>query len=181
MAGKGDMDRTDDPAKYRMNHMRLYGIRRQKPLLCVCGKSGVGKTTVVEAADLVEIVSYTSRRKRPEEHDGVHYHFRNKAFFEENQHLFRYEGLKIFNGEYYGATDLDLAEADIMVIKLCDAITLRKKGLSVKIIWMEGPVREIRARPEDVEITEEMREEVDHILYNVGDLAESVEKLERLV
>ena len=56
-------------------------------LFIVSAPSGAGKTTLVEAAvradgQVKESVSFTSRRARVGEHDGVHYHFVSRDKFE---------------------------------------------------------------------------------------------------
>jgi len=56
-------------------------------LLVLAGPSGVGKGTIVErlvtrVPGLWESVSYTTRRPRPGEIDGVDYHFVSRADFE---------------------------------------------------------------------------------------------------
>lgn len=56
-------------------------------LFIVSAPSGAGKTTLVEAAvradgQVKESVSFTSRRARVGEHDGVHYHFVSRDEFE---------------------------------------------------------------------------------------------------
>jgi guanylate kinase len=63
-------------------------VRRCPLLLVLSGPSGVGKTTVTQA--LVRqgwtghvVVTATTRRPRPGEIDGVHYHFRTAAEFQQ--------------------------------------------------------------------------------------------------
>jgi guanylate kinase len=57
-------------------------------LLIVAAPSGAGKTSLVkallEADPQIEVsVSYTTRAPRPGEHDGIHYHFIDRARFAE--------------------------------------------------------------------------------------------------
>ncbi|HJU40139.1 MAG TPA: guanylate kinase, partial [Tahibacter sp.] len=56
-------------------------------LFIVAAPSGAGKTSLVKALiererDLCLSVSYTSRPPRPNEQDGVHYHFVSRGVFE---------------------------------------------------------------------------------------------------
>ncbi len=46
------------------------------------GKSSLAAALVDSSSDIVVSVSYTTRKPRPGEEDGVHYHFINKADFE---------------------------------------------------------------------------------------------------
>lgn len=57
-------------------------------LVVVSGPSGVGKSTIVaelarRRPQVVPIVTTTTRPRRPDETDGVHYHFRTQQAFEE--------------------------------------------------------------------------------------------------
>jgi guanylate kinase len=57
-------------------------------LVVVSGPSGVGKSTIVRALaqaqpQVVPIVTTTTRARRPDEVDGVHYHFIDEAEFNE--------------------------------------------------------------------------------------------------
>ena len=73
----------------------------------VCGPSGVGKSTVLSALfkkrqDLYFSVSATTRTARPNEEDGVHYHFLDvdtfKMWIDQDEFLEHAE----FVGNYYG-------------------------------------------------------------------------------
>ena len=75
----------------------------------VSAPSGAGKTTLVRALvdgdpDLVLSVSHTTRRRRPSETDGVHYHFvaesEFRAMIEQGAFL---ESARVF-GHYYGTS-----------------------------------------------------------------------------
>ena len=76
-------------------------------LVVVSGPSGVGKSTVVaelarRRPQVVPIVTATTRPQRPDEVDGVHYHFVTRAAFDE---LMANEGLLEHannHGHWYG-------------------------------------------------------------------------------
>lgn len=56
-------------------------------LYVIAAPSGTGKTTLVHALtsslpDITVSISYTTREKRPNEVDGINYHFVDKAEFE---------------------------------------------------------------------------------------------------
>ena len=64
----------------------------KKNLFVIIGRSCSGKTTTLlqtmnRLRDLNECVSFTTRKKRYDEIDGVHYYFINKESFEEKIRL----------------------------------------------------------------------------------------------
>lgn len=82
-------------------------MNKQGMLIILSGPSGCGKGTVLKALlekreDTVVSVSVTTRAPRPGEEDGVHYHFRSRADFE--QMIAKNELLEYaeYNGNYYG-------------------------------------------------------------------------------
>jgi guanylate kinase len=87
-------------------------------LLVLVGPAGVGKGTVVREileknTDFMLSVSATTRSPRPQEQDGIHYHFVSKETFEE---LIRtgqlLEWAQVHGQHYYGTplAELDKAE-----------------------------------------------------------------------
>lgn len=97
-----------------------------KPMLItVNGMSGVGKDSVIKGVmaldkQVVEFTSTTTRAPRPNEIDGVHYHFlsrdeftkrlNNNQFFEHDEH----------HGNIYGVQKVDV---ETVWAKGCDAVT----------------------------------------------------------
>jgi guanylate kinase len=152
---------------------------RTIPLICVSGKSGVGKTTVVRASSLKEVISYTTRDMREGEVDGYDYHFRSKEWMLANRDKFNLDW-KTFGDNIYGATDFDVNNLDIIVITLDSATELRKIGVLVYIIWLDGPIRQERSRSEDVANGPELMKEVGLRLTNNGTVEEVAEKLKVL-
>ena len=57
-------------------------------IFCIIGKTGVGKTTIAKAVsttlNIPIIVTYTNRPKRPNEKNGIDYHFVNDKYFDDN-------------------------------------------------------------------------------------------------
>ena len=152
---------------------------RTVPLLCVCGKSGVGKTTVVRATGLREVISYTTRPIREGEQDGYDYHFRTHEWMFEHRDLFKLDW-KTFGEHIYGATDDDVNNCEIMVITLDSAIELRNLGVLVYIVWLDGPIRSSRNRKVDVDNGAELMAEVDRILVNDGSVERTAAELVRI-
>lgn len=91
------------------------GLREATFPLVLAGPSGSGKTTVGRALERLEEVTFsvsaTTRPARPEEEDGVDYHFHSRAAFEEL--LERDELLEWaeVHGELYGTPRSNLVEA----------------------------------------------------------------------
>ncbi len=103
-------------------------ITRRKPLLVILsGLSGAGKDAAIEQIkrrkkNLCHIVTTTTRRKRPDEIDGVHYHFISKEEFKtrisKNEFL---EWANVYSN-YYGVPAQNVKKAlkqnDFVVIKV---------------------------------------------------------------
>lgn len=85
----------------------------ENKLILVTGPSGVGKTTIAyallkEMPELERLITFTTREKRPNEKDGLDYHFiSNEAFEEriENGQMFEYDK---HYGYWYGNSKEDL-------------------------------------------------------------------------
>ncbi|KAM0546470.1 hypothetical protein ACHAPJ_010828 [Fusarium lateritium] len=76
--------------------------------IVICGPSGVGKGTLIKRLTeahpdkFTTIISHTTRPKRPNEKDDVHYSFRSKGQFESLLHFEEFIEHTIYNGHYYG-------------------------------------------------------------------------------
>jgi len=149
---------------------------RDVPLICVCGKSGVGKTTVVRESGLREVISYTTRAMRPGEVDDYDYHFRSQEWMDTHRDKFKLDW-KQFGEHTYGATDDDVLGLDVIVITLDSAIYLRNIGVLTYIIWLDGPIRMKRERSVNVANGPELMESVDRILTNEGTVEQLAEEL----
>jgi len=84
-------------------------------LFIISAPSGGGKTSLIKAliaqtTDLEVAISYTTRKKRPGEQDGVNYHFVDVPTFEEliKQQAFL-EYAQVF-GNYYGTSQQTVTE-----------------------------------------------------------------------
>jgi guanylate kinase len=116
------------------------------PLFILSGPSGVGKSTVLNRV-LAEApwpmrlsVSVTTRRPRPGEVDGKHYHFRDVAFFLAAREAGKFLEWAEVYGNYYGTLEDEVAGP-------------RREG---KGVWLDIDVqgwRQVRQRcPEVVSI-----------------------------
>jgi guanylate kinase len=78
-------------------------------LFIISAPSGAGKTTLVKAVlkqftHMLYSISYTTRKPRPEERDGVDYHFVSKQDFKNGIRKGRWaEWAKVY-GNYYGTS-----------------------------------------------------------------------------
>ena len=78
-------------------------------LFIISAPSGAGKTTLVKAAlqqftDMLYSISYTTRKPRAEERDGVDYHFVSKQDFKKGIKKGRWAEWAEVYGNYYGTS-----------------------------------------------------------------------------
>ncbi len=79
-------------------------------LIALSGPSGSGKGTIIKSLlagreDTVLSVSMTTRKPRPGEMDGVHYHFRTREQFEQMIAEDGFLEYAEYNGNYYGTPE----------------------------------------------------------------------------
>ncbi len=180
------------------------------PLLVVLsGPSGVGKTTITKA--LVEqgwtghvMVTVTTRRPRPDEIDGIHYHFRTPQAFQrmiERGELLEYAEV---HGNWYGVPagpvreQLAAGRDVILTIDPQGAQTIRTRTSGAVFIFLapESPhelVERVKARDQDspeqrtlrlLNAEREMAEmpKYDYLIINRQDhLAEAVDQLKAIL
>lgn len=105
-------------------------------LFIVSAPAGTGKTTLVarlteEFSSVVTSVSYTTRKPRPGEVEGVHYHFVTKDQFE--QRISDYLEYVTLYGDYYGTSQKWVEEQQekgkhvILTIDTQGAMQLKKR------------------------------------------------------
>ena len=159
---------------------------RRGLLFIVSAPSGTGKTTLVER--LVQVVprlrlsrSYTSRRARAGEHDGVDYNFISREQFEAMiaQQAFL-EWADVF-GNYYGTSLADTeqclaaGEDVVLVIDVQGARQVRGRGIETVGVFVLPPSAEVlesrlRGRSKDSE--EQMRRRLEVARTEVGEFAQ---------
>ncbi len=119
-------------------------------LIVLSGPSGVGKSTVIsellgERSDIHFSVSYTTRRPRVGEADGVNYRFVSQEEFEgmiERGELLEYAQ---YVGHYYGTSlkviqdQLDAGVDVLLEIDVQGASTVRKKCPDAVLIFVMPP------------------------------------------
>jgi guanylate kinase len=163
----------------------MSSSQRRGLLFIVSAPSGTGKTTLVER--LVKVTpslrmsrSYTSRRARPGERDGVDYNFITREQFEamtrENAFL---EWADIY-GNYYGTavadTETCLAGGEdlVLVIDVQGARQVRGRGLENIGIFVLPPsaaVLEQRLRGRSKDTEDQVQRRLEVACREVGDVA----------
>ena len=78
-------------------------------LFIISAPSGAGKTTIAKAVlkqftDMLYSISYTTRKPRAEERDGVDYHFISKQDFKKGIKKGRWAEWAEVYGNYYGTS-----------------------------------------------------------------------------
>ena len=128
-------------------------------LLVLVGPAGVGKGTIVKEilsrnTDFMLSVSATTRAPRPAEVDGIHYHFVNKATFED---LIRtgqlLEWAQVHGEHYYGTPLAELDKAErlgrhlVLEIDLQGARQIRQKvSNTVSVFVLPPSIEELEDR-----------------------------------
>jgi guanylate kinase len=96
--------------------------KKMKPkrghLFIISAPSGAGKTTLVKAVlqqfrDVLYSISYTTRKPRAEERDGIDYHFISKQDFKKGIHEGRWAEWAEVYGNYYG-TSVEFIEKSLL-------------------------------------------------------------------
>ncbi len=110
-------------------------------VIIISGPSGSGKSTVIDAlckADdtLRESVSVTTRKPRPNEVDGVDYHFRSKSEFKKHIQQGSFLEWAEYGGNLYGTLKSEIVAARearkdaILEIEVKGALQIKSQDLS---------------------------------------------------
>jgi len=118
-------------------------------LIVLSGPSGVGKTTVIEilarTGRFAESVSATTRSRRGNEQDGVHYHFLAPEEFQRRVRNGEFLEHAVVHGEHYGtlASEVDRILAGgrhcILSIDVQGAMQLREQGVPALYVFLAPP------------------------------------------
>ncbi len=133
-------------------------VRGRGILFIISAPSGAGKSTLAKWASenipgVRQSVSCTTRPKRPNEVDGVHYHFTNPARFREMIAEEKFIEWAEVHGKYYGTTWDSVDEAQehmqdlLLVIDVQGAVKLRERKLEGVFIFVMPPsIEELKRR-----------------------------------
>ena len=89
-------------------HMTKLNLHSNKPLL-ILGPSGVGKDTLINKLKekypnvFFKFPSFTTRKRRPEETEGVHYFYISKKEFKDMESEGKLFGIKEYDHNYYAS------------------------------------------------------------------------------
>ncbi len=145
-------------------------MNNQDGLLVVfSGPSGAGKGTILEeylgrGTDAVCSVSATTRKPRPGEIDGVHYHFVTKEDFEEMIAKGEVIEYTMYNDNYYGSptrqifNKLKEGKDVILEIEVKGAKQIREKFPDALSIFVMPPSFDELSRRLNIRNTEDMAE-----------------------
>ncbi len=186
----------------------VLGDRAQPRLVVISAPSGGGKTTLCRMLlekfpNIVRSVSTTTRPRRPNEIDGVHYHFVTKARFQSKIDSGDFAEWAEVHGNRYGISrktiDDALARGNHVLfdIDYQGALTLRKAyGARTLLVFilppnMETLEKRLRERASDPTHSIETRlqnahhelgwsDKFDHQLIN-DDLDQTFQELSRLI
>lgn len=183
-------------------------MKMKRPPICfvISSPSGAGKTTIVEAIlkkeDKIEkTISHTTRKKRPEEKNGVHYHFVDiKTFQQMEKSGQMLEYANVYEHQYGTSKKeidriMDKGQDVILVIENQGAKAIKRLyPRSVFVLILPPSLKELEKRimkrkhgDEDVErrlknATREMRNMIwyDYVVIN-DDVDDAVELLQSII
>ena len=174
-------------------------------LIILSGPSGVGKDTifrglVAHGLNLKKAVTATTREKRPNEEEGVHYYFKTTEEFNkliEDNELLEWT---IYNGNFYGTLkkvvedELARGEKVVLVIDVQGALAIKEQYPDSLLVFIRPPSIEkliqrisnrgdeceddIKWRIERAEYEMQQMDKYDAVIEN-DDLDEAVEKLKK--
>jgi len=162
-------------------------------IIVVAAPSGAGKTTLVRSSlaefpQIVFSISATTRKKRPNEKDGVDYFFITEEEFLKKIELNQFVEWEKFYDYYYG-TYKDFVDDNIssgknilLEIDVKGALSIKKIYPEAKLIYIAPPTKEelinrlkkrqtetdqdLEKRIERIELELSMKDKFDYILIN---------------
>ena len=115
------------------------------------GKTSLSKRIVAEMADVVQVVTCTTRSPRPGEQDGREYHFLSRQAFQQRIAAGDFLEWAQFNGQLYGTLRQSVEAATaagqdvLLVIDVQGAAHHRNAGLDAVYVFVLPPSWEVLA------------------------------------
>lgn len=109
-------------------------------MVVIAGKSGSGKTTLANALVAIgykKVVTYTTRKPRSGEKNGIHYHFVTDAEFDKLEREGKFIETAGYAGNRYGSPK-DAEGDGIIILEPQGVMSLKKAKIPFKVIYMEG-------------------------------------------
>lgn len=180
-------------------------------LVIVSGPSGVGKDTVITALRAMPaeperhfVVTCTTRPRRTYEVDGEHYHFLDRATFEERQAAGGFLESNLVHGHWYGTPRNEVREAlvaghdVILKIDVQGAAVVKQKVPDALLVFLVPPSLEdlfSRLRNRATETADELdirqrnaaielarAEDYDYVVLNeTGQVERTAERIDDIV
>lgn len=163
--------------------------RRVIIIIILLGESASGKSTIEKALvknyGYQKIISYTTRKPRPTEIDGIDYHFITDEQFKELEAENFFAEVGEYRGWYYGSSILDCMKDGMVAVLTPHGLRQMKKikGLDIVSFYINVPRRDrmikilqrgdnieecIRRSQSDVGMFDGIKDEVDFTLFNEG-------------
>ncbi|XP_059084905.1 guanylate kinase-like [Tigriopus californicus] len=161
--------------KVRGSFLNVMSLSSCYPLV-LCGPSGSGKSTLMNKlmGEFPEkfgfSVSHTTRKPRPGEVDGVHYHFSNRPFMEAMIDNGEFLESAEFSGNLYGTSKaavrkvLQNGKICILDIEIQGVQSVKKSDLHAKYVFIKPPSIEIleqRLRDRGTELEDALQKRLD--------------------
>lgn len=111
-------------------------------MVILIGPSGCGKTTIerkLEEKGLFRIISYTTRKKRAGEVNGVTYHYISKEKFERLDKEGFFLEKTFYNENYYGAAKEDFKENAVGVFEVEGLEMIKDKDIEFTSFYINVP------------------------------------------
>lgn len=157
-------------------------------MIVLVGESASGKSSIerylVDNYEYNKVVSYTTRQPRPNEADGVDYHFISVKEFENLKEQGFFAETAVYNNWYYGTAKEDCTDDKIAVLTPHGLRQISKvDGINVLSFYIDVPRRDrlikILQRGDDIEEAyrrslsdvgqfDGIEDEVDCVIYNAG-------------
>jgi guanylate kinase len=169
-------------------------------MIVLVGESASGKSSIekylVDNYNYNKVVSYTTRQPRPNEVDGIDYHFVSVGEFLNLKEQGFFAETAVYNNWYYGTAKEDCTDDKIAVLTphglrqiskvdgintLSFYIDVPRRDRLIKILQRGDNIEEAYRRSlSDVGQFDGIADEVDHVIHNSG-YEKSIEEMSKEV